>query len=348
MEAELAVLVLVTALVSTVLTYLTRRHAIRKGRVDIPNARSSHVTPTPRGGGLGIVAAANVGIAVLSVTGRIGNSVFVALLGGLAVAIVGSIDDARGLSARARLGTHFVAAAWALGSLGGLPPVQVGERLVNFGPAGYLLGALGIVWMINLFNFMDGIDGLAGSECVFISCAGAFLASVAGLAAGIPDCALLFAAACGGFLVWNWPPARIFMGDVGSGYVGYVVAVLALASTRENGAALWVWLILGAAFIVDATVTLVRRILRGERIYEAHRSHAYQWLARRWRSHLRATTALIALNLLWLFPAAWLAAAYPASAIGITAIALAPVVILAIVVGAGRREAITARKGSKS
>src|SRR6185312_3312887 len=101
--------------------------------------------------------------------------------------------------------------------------------------------------------------------------------------------ALALGASWFGFLLWNWPPARIFMGDVGSGYLGYALGVLMLACARRNWSALWMWLMLGGAFFVDATVTLVRRAVRGERVYQAHRSHAYQWLSRRWRSHRRVT-----------------------------------------------------------
>jgi Fuc2NAc and GlcNAc transferase len=141
-----------------------------------------------------------------------------------------------------------------------------------------------------------------------------------------------------GFLLWNWPPAKIFMGDVGSGYLGYVIAVLALAAARDDPVALWVWLILGGVFFVDATVTLVRRVLRGDRIHQAHRSHAYQWLARRWGSHRRVIVIVTILNLLWLLPCAFLATLHPDHAVAIAVVALAPLVALAFAAGSGRRE----------
>ena len=112
--------------------------------------------------------------------------------------------------------------------------------------------------------------------------AGALLSVPMAASTSVGFAALMLAATCGGFLLWNWPPARIFLGDVGSGYLGYVIVVLAVAATRDNPIALWLWLILGGAFFVDATVTLLRRALRHERVQEAHRSHAYQWFARRW------------------------------------------------------------------
>jgi Fuc2NAc and GlcNAc transferase len=147
----------------------------------------------------------------------------------------------------------------------------------------------------------------------------------------------VFGAACGGFLLWNWPPAKIFMGDVGSGYIGYMVGVLALAAARASPDALWIWLILGGAFFIDATVTLARRAVRGERVHEAHRSHAYQWSARRW-GHKRVTVAVSLLNLVWLLPSALLAMRYPERAVLITVGTLAPLLVLALALGSGRRE----------
>ena len=128
------------------------------------------------------------------------------------------------------------------------------------------------------------------------------------------------------------------MGDVGSGFLGYVIAVLALAAARIDPVALWIWLILGGVFFVDATVTLLRRLLRGERVYEAHRSHAYQWLARRWGSHAKVTCAVLIVNVLWLLPCAVFAMRRPSLAAATVIFAFAPLVLLAIATS-GRREA---------
>jgi Fuc2NAc and GlcNAc transferase len=258
--------------------------------------------------------------------------------GGLAVAFVGFADDRRSLSAATRLTVHFAAALWALVWLGGLPPLRVGTHLVSFGWSGYVFGALGIVWAVNLFNFMDGIDGIAASEAIFVALAGALLSVPLAASTSVGLAAVVLAATCGGFLLWNWPPAKIFLGDVGSGYLGYVIVVLAVAATRDNPIALWLWLILGGAFFVDATVTLLHRALRHERVQEAHRSHAYQWLARRWGSHGKVTLATLGLNLLWLFPCAAFAARHPPFAAQTVIFALTPLAILAIVTGAGKLE----------
>jgi Fuc2NAc and GlcNAc transferase len=194
------------------------------------------------------------------------------------------------------------------------------------------------VWAINLFNFMDGIDGIAASEAIFIALAAAVLEASLGVRSGVSLAALVFACACAGFLYWNWPPARIFLGDVGSGFLGFVIVVLAVAATRDNPVALWVWLMLGGAFFVDATVTLVRRTARGEAVHEAHRSHAYQALARRFQSHRTVTLTIAAVNVLWLLPGAWLAAHHPQYAVTAVLVAFAPLACLAFLFGAGRPE----------
>ncbi|MFZ1906903.1 MAG: glycosyltransferase family 4 protein [Steroidobacteraceae bacterium] len=324
---------------SALITGLVRRYALAHDVVDVPNERSSHRAPTPRGGGVAIVLVSTAALGVLALRGLVRPELLWAVgVGGLAVALVGLADDHRSLPAATRLTVHFAAALWALAWLGGLPALRIGAHLVSFGWVGYLLGALGIVWTVNLFNFMDGIDGIAASEAIFVAVAGALLSAPLAGNVAILAGALAFAAACGGFLLWNWPPARIFLGDVGSGYLGYVIVVLAVAATHDNPAALWVWLILGGAFFADATVTLVRRTLRHERVHEAHRSHAYQWLARRWRNHASVTLAVLSLNLAWLLPCAAWAARFPRYAGGCVIVALAPVAALVAVLGSGRKE----------
>jgi Fuc2NAc and GlcNAc transferase len=333
-------LIAVSALAaSALLTHLIRRVALGSGVLDVPNPRSSHAVPTPRGGGAAIVLVTTVGLLVLALFRMLRLDLTCALAGGgLAVALIGFIDDRRSLSAATRLMVHFLAAFWALAWLGGLPAVRVGQHLISLGWFGYLIGACGIVWAINLFNFMDGIDGIAASEAIFIALVGALLVPSLVNGAGVGLAALVFAGACGGFLLWNWPPASIFLGDVGSGYLGYVIVVLALSANRDNPVALWFWLILGGAFFADATVTVLRRLLRGERVHQAHRCHAYQWLARRWGSHRKVTVAMLAVNIVWLLPWAVLARTFPRQAAVSVVAALAPLALLVAVLGAGRTE----------
>jgi Fuc2NAc and GlcNAc transferase len=328
----------VALVVSAVVTGLVRRFALSHGVMDIPNERSSHTTATPRGGGMSIVLACTAALLVFAAVGTVESRLVIALLGGGGmVAAIGFLDDRRPMPTALRLAVHIAAAAWAVAWLGGLPAIRVGNLVFSAGWFGYVLGVLGIVWTLNLFNFMDGIDGIAASEAVFVG-GGALLLNLHAVSAEVAAVACIFCAASAGFLIWNWPPAKIFMGDVGSGYLGYMIAVLAMAATRDNPIAVWVWLILGGVFFVDATVTLARRSLLGERLHEAHRSHAYQWLARRWGSHRRVTLSVLAVNVFWLLPAAWLAMRYPQFAVWSLVGAFVPLIVLAIAAGAGRRE----------
>jgi len=333
-----AALVVASGIAAAILTALLRKYALARGLLDVPNERSSHLVPTPHGGGAAIVLVVSAASLGLWISGGIDKSLLAALLGGLGVAAVGFIDDRYGLGAASRLAVHLGAALWALTWFGGLPPVRVGDVIWSFGAAGYAVGALGFVWILNLFNFMDGIDGLAASEGIFVTWGATFIAAATPVADAVSPAALVVGAACAGFLLWNWPPAKIFMGDVGSGYLGYTVAVLAVAAARTDPVAWYVWLILGGAFFADATTTLARRFLRGEAIYAAHRSHAYQWLARRWGQHQRVTLTTTGINIFWLFPWAALAEFYPRWALWCTFAALVPLFAAVFIVGAGRVE----------
>jgi Fuc2NAc and GlcNAc transferase len=206
-----------------------------------------------------------------------------------------------------------------------------------------LLLLLAGVWWINLFNFMDGIDGIAGSQAVFMLLAGAGLA-----AWGRPDVTadpiwilmLCMAAAAIGFLCLNWPPARIFMGDVGSTYLAFIISALALATVQAGWLSYPVWLVLGAMFVSDATVTLLTRMIRHERWHAPHRSHAYQRLARHYgksgHTHLPVTLLTIGINILGLAPLAWACLAWPQWAWGFVVLAYAPLLAAVIALGAGK------------
>jgi Fuc2NAc and GlcNAc transferase len=253
---------------------------------------------------------------------------------------VGFLDDHFPIPARVRLLVHFAAAGWALWKLNGMGPLHLGWIIWNWGWVGQLVALVGLVWMINLYNFMDGIDGIAGVEAVCASGLGGLLLAWSGLG-GLAECALVLAAASAGFLVWNWPPARIFMGDVGSGFLGFVFGVLAIASAKERPWMLWPWLILLSIFIVDSIVTLLRRLLTGARWYQAHCSHAYQHAARRWGSHSKVTLTIAAVNVAWLFPLAYGACVWPAAAPLFAVVALAPLVYTAFRYDAGQDTSAT-------
>lgn len=337
-DTTLALIAVAALLISAVLTLIIRRVATAHGIVDKPNSRSSHVRPTVRGGGLAIAVSVSLAAMALRTYGIIGNSLlWVLLLAGGGIAAVGFIDDRKSLSVRPRMVAHVLAAVFAMFALGGMPRVVWGEHLLDLGVAGEFLGVLAIVWMLNLFNFMDGIDGIAGSEALFVTLAGAFLGSLNGAPSPAGAIALVLGGASLGFLIWNWPPAKIFMGDVGSGYLGFVIGVIILQSAHERPEMLYVWVILNGAFIVDATTTLLCRLMRGERIQNAHRSHAYQLMARRFESHLMVTCALWVINLAWLLPCAVYCRSHPGQSREILLIALLPLALLVLAARAGAK-----------
>jgi len=282
---------------SYILTGVTRKLALKNNMLDIPNSRSSHTIPTPRGGGLAFVAVFLVGISLLFCLGALELRVFLALFGGgCLIAGVGWLDDRRGLSALVRLCFHFLAAIWAVSWLGGVPSLSMGFTELNLSCWGSVVAVVGLVWMINLYNFMDGIDGIAGIEAVSVSATAAIL--LWSQASNLGMSSLLLTVTVLGFLLWNWPPAKIFMGDVGSGFLGFVFAVLAIWSEKSGAVPLLIWLFLLSVFIVDATVTLVKRMIRGEKLYKAHRSHVYQLAVQAGYNHKQVTLTVLLINIM--------------------------------------------------
>jgi len=328
------------------LTLAVERYARISGVLDVPNARSSHTVPTPRGGGLGIVLSCCLAIALCFASGSISGKLFLALAGGLLVAAVGFWDDHGGLSPAIRLGAHIAASAWAVTVLGGVPALDLGFAVVHWKLLGGVLAVVGLVAATNITNFMDGIDGLAGSEVGFVCLAGGGLLMLEG-EAGPASLCWAVAAACAGFLLFNWHPARIFMGDVGSGFLGFTAGTLMLAHAARRPSALWPWLILFGVFAVDATVTLLRRAWDGARIHEAHCSHAYQHAARRF-GHRATTVAVLAINLFWLAPLAWVGWVLPRLGVAALILAYAPLVMLAWHFSAGRASPVPSGKSVPS
>jgi Fuc2NAc and GlcNAc transferase len=275
----------ISGCLSLVLTGLVRAYTLRHAVLDRPTERSSHTIPTPRGGGIAILIASGIAGAI-AVGMKIAMSKDALTLGAgmLVLGATGWVDDTRGLRARTRLMVHLTVALWTIWMFGGLPTIRLGHVSVPLGLGGYILGSIGIVWSINLFNFMDGIDGLASSQAVLIFGTAAWLLAVQG-DSSIGTISMVVAAASFGFLIWNWAPAKIFLGDAGSGALGYLAASIAVASENRGSVPLVAFAILGGVFILDATVTLARRIARGDRPADAHRDHAYQRLARAWGKH---------------------------------------------------------------
>lgn len=326
------------AFLSLFLTALLRRYALSRSLMDVPNARSSHSVPTPRGGGVSIVIAFVVALVVLSQIGLISMNALIALIGaGGLVAIIGFMDDHGHIAARWRLLGHFAAAVWALLWSGGLAPISLMGMTVDLGVVGHVLAVFYLVWMLNLYNFMDGIDGIASVEAVTV-CGGISLVYALGGFNELLWGPLLLAASVVGFLYWNFPPARIFMGDAGSGFLGIVLGILSVQGSWSAPQLFWVWLILLGVFVVDATVTLLRRLFRGDKVYEAHRSHAYQFASRRYGRHLPVTLAVGLINVVWLLPIALWVALMGGDGMTWVTVAYAPLVIIALRFNAGQPE----------
>ena len=310
--------------------------------IDNPNHRSSHHIPTPSGGGIGLVAAGSLtGLyLVVQFSWFYGG---VILLVSLALAGIGLKDDRQPMRASTRLGIQVVMGACLLFVLGGMPELQ---RFVDAWLSRgfiYIFLLLVIVWWINLFNFMDGIDGLAGGQAIFmlLAASGLLIWFSPGIV-GSPELTWMvcIAAALCGFLILNWAPAKIFMGDVGSAYLAFMVLALGVLAIRNDWIAvapgLAMWIILGAAFVTDGTVTLLTRMATEKRWYEAHRCHAYQRLSRKFRQHRFVTILFMAINIFWLLPLATACLLLPEWSWAWILLAYIPLVIGAICIGAGR------------
>jgi UDP-N-acetylmuramyl pentapeptide phosphotransferase/UDP-N-acetylglucosamine-1-phosphate transferase len=292
--ARLAGIAAATGLLACVAARLLIPILGRREILDHPNERSSHNVPTPRGGGIAVTGALLLAWTALVYATAAPAAVFEIVLGAVLLAGVSWIDDLRGLSPLLRLSAQAVAVALGIDVL---PE-----------PDGLLvLGAIAFVWIwwINLFNFMDGIDGLAGSEAAAIGAGLLLFASVgAGVDPALRGLAAAMTGAAVGFLVWNWSPARIFLGDVGSVPLGYVLGFLLLGLAVRGH---WlVALILPLYFLADGTITLLRRLIRGERIWRAHREHFYQQAVQGGLSHAAVVQRVIAIDVL-LIGFAWAA-----------------------------------------
>ena len=339
MSVFVFVFLLVAVFLSTQwMTGRFRHSAVGLKTLDIPNDRSSHVIPTPRGGGMAIVLTTLAALLILgwfeAVTWRVTSAM---VGGGLLVALIGFADDHEDIAPLWRLIGHFTAAFWVITWLHGLPPLRVLGLSLDLGWVGYILAPLYLVWLLNLTNFMDGIDGIAGVETLTVCLFGAILYMVTVPGGKHWSAPLVLAAATLGFLVWNWPPAKIFMGDGGSGFIGLMLAALSLQAAWVAPSLFWSWLVLLGVFIVDATVTLILRVSQGQRFYEAHRSHAYQYAAQRIGAHLPVILLVGAINAVWLFPLAFLVARGSIDGLLGVAIAYIPLIAVALWLKAGRQ-----------
>jgi Fuc2NAc and GlcNAc transferase len=326
-------------LLSVALTWGFLRYCYHIRWLDIPNKRSAHFIPVPKAGGMVFALLFESAATWMFIEGQLSLSIYLAALLGLPAMLLGLLDDCFNLTIRVRLVTQFAISLILLVLFGGFPELPLPGLNLDLGYAGYLAGLFLFVWIFNLFNFMDGMDGLATGELMFILFA---VWLVTGLDLHSPPgqlCVILFCLLTG-FLVFNFPPASLFMGDTGSNFLACIVIFLALLTAQQGLLTFWTWGILIGLFMVDSTFTLLRRMLSGAVWYHAHSSHAYQYLMRITGSQKRTLLLLMMINILWLLPLAWLSTIYREFSLIVLIIAYCPLVFMVCKLGAGRNHTL--------
>jgi Fuc2NAc and GlcNAc transferase len=317
MTTKLAILAFV-CLLSLVLCrgyiFLARRWQI----LDRPNQRSSHIDPTPHGGGVPLLLAFAVGFVLMGPWPEI----YIWLVSAaMLLMAIGVVDDLRGLSVVVRFAVYILLAMTSamliLSSLALSPSYLLLLAGITFA----------ILWALNLYNFMDGTDGIAATQCV-LACAGAAWLSIEFSGAGnYAWFCLLLGASHAAFLLWNWAPARLFMGDAGSIPTGFLLASLACYGAVAGELSFACWAILLAVFITDASWTLCWRVFTGQKFTQPHRSHAYQRFSRHCKSHAKVALSLAAVVSFWLFPLAWLVQLWPSGTVFFVTLAYLPLIL---------------------
>jgi Fuc2NAc and GlcNAc transferase len=306
--------------------------ALERKLVDIPNHRSSHSIPTPRGGGIVFASVFLVGVASLAALHLLQPLEVVSLFSGALVAVVGFWDDCAGLPIVGRLLTQLLVSAIAVICVLRTWWTQGWDHPLL--PFIAIAAILGFVWLINLTNFMDGIDGIATTEIICVASLCCLIVATRHDFSTVALSFALLAVSTSGFLFWNWPPASVFMGDAGSCFLGYSLGALILIAVGRGYLTIPVPLILMAVFIIDATMTLGKRFLKGERWYLPHCTHAFQHAAKRF-GHLKTTSFVAVINIVWLGPLAIWAEWDPAKGWLLLVLAWLPLIALAKLLHAG-------------
>jgi Fuc2NAc and GlcNAc transferase len=326
-------LIIVTLTLSLVSSGVYLRFASKHGPYATPNYRSLHQKVIPRGAGLATAFTALLSYLYLYFNhGLATPQLMVYVIGGIVVMAMGAADDRLDISARYRMPFQILTAGWVCYWLGGLAPVDLSFAVVNLGMFGHVALVLALVWFYNLYNFIDGIDGMASSATIFICGAmGAVLFFQGESTLGM-ILALLGISSIG-FLAFNWPPARMFLGEAGSSFMGCIISAVFVESLWRNAASLWAWLIIGGFYFADTTLTTVVRLLKVPGWYLPHRSHAYQNLARVWNSHRRVLLLVMAINFFWLLPLLVLSLHFASWAVGLTVLAYVPLAVFCLKYG---------------
>lgn len=305
------VLCVLMLILSYSVTFLSLRYATIRRLVDKPNERTSHVIPTPRGGGIAIALCVFLTTVFLQLSAEKYYMALWALLGGgFLIAALGCVDDHGHVPAPIRFLLQMVAALWMIFCVGGYETTWIANDGIKLGILGVPCAVLATVWLINLYNFMDGIDGYAASEAIFVALMSVFLFWHVGNGV-MALLAMVLAVSSAGFLLWNWAPAKIFMGDVGSTLLGFIFACFAMVGSSMNHISPLYWMLALSVFIADATYTLLQRLIYGEPWYKPHRTHAFQRLVQLGYSHKQVCYWMLFFNGFIVFPCILLSTYFP-------------------------------------
>lgn len=288
MELSTWRLFLFLTLLSYTLTYIIKELALKKKIIDVPNQRSSHTTPTPRGGGLAIVITWYIFLLYLRFNHQIDKNLFYALISSILLVIIGLVDDIKNVSPKIRIVFQLLSGILGLYFLGGVKYIDFGFITIELPYVVNLIVLVLIIGFINVFNFLDGIDGYLGMETIFVFSALSFFSS--------SFIVLSFAFITLGFLIWNWPKAKIFCGDVGSTFIGYTLMIFTIYYQNTLKVSILTPIVLSGLFWIDSLITIYRRWKNNEKLSIPHKKHAYQRLNQSGYSHLKIVIIGMGIN----------------------------------------------------
>ena len=312
---------------SAVILLIYKKIAFDYNILAIKNHRTLHSLPVPKGGGIVFSLLSILAFFLIWWNWQLTEGLLLALaVGGFIATLFGLVDDIKNIRARVKLFIQFLLAFLVVYCLyfGELPSLGLMPLYITIP-----IILLFMVWMMNAYNFMDGIDGMAASGSIFISMTLALVLFLTDGPIEIIAIFILMASTIIGFTLFNWPPATLFMGDAGSVFLGYTFGVLLLFTVLNNDISIWVWLTVFGYFFADTMVTQIIRVVLVKRWYLAHRSHAYQNLARITESHIKVTSGVILYNIIWILPLTIWSALQPGMEILAAILAITPAVVVA-------------------